>query len=474
MTITERVTAAIRAFRGPFRNPDGTFRLSPASAGATDATPGEIAFADARRLFPGKGNERYAQYNPSALVGQQGLRVFDDMRRDDQVKAALAFKKYTVISTGWTIQSPEGQPADWEPTRFARFVLENLDPDEIGSCTLDGDLYEILGALDYGYSVTEKIWAPIEDGEWAGHIGLRSLKTRAPHGILFSQDEFGNLAPDGIVQVTNRLTTGGRLPRNKFVLFTYQSQFGNPYGTSDLEAAYFPWWIKHNASKWLAMLLEALGIPPIFGLYDPQRYTPAQIDELKKIFQNLQARTFGIIPKPGGTTAQGGASTLDFWSPELAGQASRVFLPALEHLDQRISRAILMPSLIGLTNDTSQGSFARSRVHFDVFLLVVEAIRKDLERIVMEQQIIRPLLDLNFPGLTEYPKWQLFPITDDIRLEILNRWKDLVAGKVVVPQEDDEPHIRQLVKFPEKRPGTPEATGPTAPAAPAPAAAAAS
>lgn len=442
MTLTERI---VQAFR--FRNPNGSFRMAPAK---NEERPirGEVAYADPNRLFP--GSNKFSTFNPSKLVGSKGLAIFDEMRRDDQVKAALAFKKHACIATGWTVTSPEGQEEDWEVTRFAKWALENLDPHEIGSATLDGDMYEMLGALDYGFSLTEKIWGPVEDGEFAGLVALKALKTRSPHHITFAQDEYGNLADDGIIQAANGRFVGGKMPRSKFVLFSYQSQFGNPYGTSDLEAAYFPWWTKYNAIKWLAMLLERFGIPPIFALYNPQNYVgiPSALDELKKIFGNLQAATSALIPR--GTDEK----SLEFWSPSEAGSnATRVFIPALDYLNNALSRAILMPNLIGMTSDQSQGSYARARVHFDVFLLVVESIRKDLTT-VMNHQIIRPMLDLNFPGLKEYPRWAFLPLTDDLRLELLNQWGVLVDKMVVTPQDEDEKHIRRLVQFPERRPGT--------------------
>jgi len=440
MTFTERI---LQTFR--FRNPTGTFRPAPAKNQETPVR-GEVAHSDPRRLFP--GSDKFSTFNPSKLVGAKGLDVFDEMRRDDQVKAALAFKKHACIATGWTVTSPEGKPEDWEVTKFAKWVLENLDPHEIGSATLDGDMYEMLGALDYGFSITEKIWAPIVDGEFAGLVGLKALKTRSPHHITFAQDEYGNLADDGIIQATNGRFVGGKMPRSKFVLFSYQSQFGNPYGTSDLEAAYFPWWTKYNAIKWLAMLLERFGIPPIFGLYTPGQYVgTTTVEDLKKVFTNFQAATNAIIPRPN-------KDALEFWSPSEAGaNATRVFIPALDYLNNAISRAVLMPNLIGMTSDQSQGSYARARVHFDVFLLVVESIRKDLAT-VMNHQIVRPMLDLNFPGLKEYPRWAFLPLTDDLRIGLLNQWGVLVDKMVVTPQEEDEKHIRKLVQFPERRPGT--------------------
>ncbi len=429
MALVTRLSAALRAFQA-----NGT---RPAVAAPP---PGEIAFADPRRLFPGGYS---TPYNPSALVRRQGLRIFDEMRRDDQVKAALAFKKHAAIATGWQVTSPEGQPPEWPPTQFVRWVIEHhLDPGEVGGGTLDHDLYEILSALDFGFSVTEKLFAPIDEGPFAGLVGLKALKTRAPYDFFFDQDEYGNLRADGIVQEQNTRVKNGRLPRDKFVLFTYQPAFGNPYGCSDLEAAYRPWWVKDNSFKWLAMLLERLGIPPIFGLYNPNRYTPQQIDDLKQVIQNLQAATFGIIPRPA-------PGDLDFWAPELADQATRVFIPSLQEFDKAIARAILMPGLLGMTPEQPQGSFAKARISFDVFILVLEAIRKDLEQIVMMHQVVRPLVDLNFPGVQVYPQWRFLPLTDDTKLELLDKWTTLVGAEVVTKQPADETHIRKLVKFPD-------------------------
>ena len=66
---------------------------------------GEVSFADPSRLFPGGWS---TPYNPSELVGQRGLQVFDKMRKDDQVKAALTFKQHSVTAAGWSIKVPEG------------------------------------------------------------------------------------------------------------------------------------------------------------------------------------------------------------------------------------------------------------------------------------------------------------------------------------------------------------------------------
>ncbi|MBI4185312.1 MAG: DUF935 family protein [Proteobacteria bacterium] len=404
---------------------------------APAALAGEVAFADPLRLFSGQG---FAPYNPSRLVQRRGLDVFDAMRRDEQVKAALKLKKEAVIASGWDVISPEGRPADWEVTRFVRWALESL------AGTFEGALRGVLTALDFGYSLTEKVYEGPRPTPFGRRLVLAALKSRRPHGIAIRTDAFGNV--EAILQERPGGTL--ELPREKFVLFAHDGEFGNPYGTSDLEAAYRAWWTKDNAYKWLAMLLERLGIPPVFALYDPERFTAAQVDALKDVFRNLQALTNGVLPRPGAGP-EGGGPALEFWAPELAGQASRVFLPALDRFDRDIARAILMPGLIGMTPEETPGSLARARVSFDVFLLVVEAIRKELAAAVVEEQIIRQLVDLNY-GEAEtadaYPRFRFLPFTESARAEVLAGFERMVAVGVLSPGDDDERHVRALLGFP--------------------------
>jgi phage gp29-like protein len=417
---------------------------APTNGHRPEPVRGEVAFMDPRRLFPGG----FAQYNPSWLVGRRGLRIFEQMVRDDQVKAALAFKKHTILASGWQVSSPEGQPKDWEVTRFVRHTLTRLDEGADPFGTFELDLLEVLSGLDYGFSITEMVWEEETRGDFTGKLVLKALKARSPVDIRFEQDEFGNLLPDGIVQDGNPRQPNGRLPAEKFVIYVHEARFGNLFGTSDLEAAYRAWWLKDNAYKWLAMLLERLGIPPVFGLYNPNNYTAAQIDDLKKVIQNLQAATFGVLPRPM-------KDALELWAPELAGQASRVFIPTLDTLNKDISRAILMPGLLGLTPDLATGSYARAQVQFDVFIEVVEHIRRTVQQNVVQNQIIRPLVDLNYANVPAYPIWRFMPISDEVRLDILDRWIALTGARITTPQEEDEVHVRTLLKFPEKQAGAP-------------------
>ena len=421
----------------------------PSNGGSKSSPPmGEIAFSDPRRLLFPYGYS--SPYNPSQLVTRKGLEIFDKMMKDDQVKASITFKKMAAVSSGWEIVSPSDQPEDWDVSEFAKWALNNMKSVEdgiLGGSVTDA-LIEMLDAIVYGYSITEKNYGIVEHGEYSGMIRYDSLKSKRPHDFGFKVDQFGNLDSEGILQYQGGIGTKP-LPRSKFVVYVYGHKFSNWYGESDLESTYRPWWLKDNAYKWLAMLMERLGIPPVFGLYNPDHYNKAQQDDLKNIFKNLQAATFGVIPRKN-------ADDLEIKVVEAADNANRVFIPALAMLNSDIARSILMPGHMGLTPDESVGSYAKSKKVFDVFMMVVDHIRQELEGVV-NCQVVRPLMDYNFAGLASYPAFKFLPLTDEIRTDLFDKWMQAVAADTVVRQPEDETHIRSVLGFPTKDPSMPEA-----------------
>lgn len=397
---------------------------------------GEVSWADPLNLFQGR---MFTPYNPSQLVTRQGMKVFDRMRTDDQVKASMSFKKHAVLVSGWEVRPPEGKARDWEPVKFVKWVLDHIE----GS--LEETLIAVMSFLDYGYSCSEKVYYESQKGPFKNKIHLKAVKDRKPHTFDFKTDEYGNL-----LELQQTLPTGRKVfPPEKFVIFSHDKEFGNWYGRSDLEAAYRPWWCKVNTYQWFTMYLERLGIPPIFALYDPNAYNTKQKNDLKSVITNMQAATSGILPRPARPDGKA-EETLDFWTPQFSAQARQVFVPALDMFNRDIARSILMPGLLGFSPDVQEGSFARAKTHFDVFMMVVQYIRVRIEKRIMADQIIKPLVDMNFPDLDEYPVFKFLPITDEVRGDLLENWISMVEKGVVNTQERDEDHIRTLLKFPDR------------------------
>ena len=406
----------------------------------------EHARTDPGGLFAGWATG-YA-YNPSELISEKGVGIIDVMARDDQIKAAVNFKISAVCASGWTVKSPDGFANDWEITQFVQRRLSAM------TSAVERVVKDVLSAMIYGYSVSEMIFEIVEQGPDAGKIGLKAVKTRRPHEIRFDIDEFGNLREDGIIQIDRRSGRDLRLPAWKFLLYAHNAQFGNPYGQSDLEAAYRAWWLSDNAYRWLGMLLQRFGVPPVFLLYNPSGLSDAQNNALRSIISNLQNNTSALIPRSS-------REQMEFWTPELAGQVSSVFVPAIQMCKQDIARALLMPGLLGITPDNNQGSLARAKIHFDAFILSVEYLQKVIAESVITEQLVKTLVDLNYQT-DVYPRFEFLPLTDDTTEAMLSLYTDMVSKNILRRGEDDEHHIRRALGFPPPSDDPPASAAPGA------------
>ena len=114
-----------------------------------------------------------------------------------------------------------------------------------------------------------------------------------------------------------------------------------------------------------------------------------------------------------------------------------------------------MPGLLGLSPDSSVGSFARARVEFDVFVLMIDYLRSQVAGVI-NHQLVFPLTALNFGvDADEAPVFRFLPLTDDLRLEMFKTWTEMVAGQVVSKVKEDEEHIRKAFGMPSLDDSTP-------------------
>ncbi len=404
-----------------------------------DAMKTAEAYVDPSRLITA---QMFVPYNPSVLVTRKGLAVFDAMSLDEAVKAALAFKILAVLSGGWEVVSPGDEEDDWEVTTFVRDAFDHF-PGGWNSA-----LKKFLRALRYGYSCCEKVYAERDRGPLKGKLVLDRLVELKPHYIDFVTDASGKVEAIKQMPITGPGSNDGLFSPEKFVHYTYDREFENAYGKSDLEAAYRPWWVKDNAYKWLAILLERYGIPPLFAMYDPNQYQAANLEELKKVVKNIQTASMGIIPR-------GSKDGLEFWSQNLVAGSHALFMAALARFDADIAKALLQPSLTGFAQESgsqgaqSGGSLARANVSWKSFMMVVRELQSDVATNAVNSQIIPQLCDLNYPNLKAYPLFRFARPDDEAEVELFRLWSELVTGKVVNRVEDDERHIRKALGMPE-------------------------
>ena len=411
------------------------------------------------------GNNMYGvglTYNPDDLVGKKGLEIYKKMRIDDQIKAVLTMKKMAMLSTGWDVHSASQEPDDVEKREFVKWNLGNL----VG--TLEDHLFNLFTAYDFGFALAELVWYRIEKGKWAGRIGLKALKTREPFFYLFDSDAQGNLADDGIVYMGSvpdnlisiedwqkpKSNMGTRYPVNKFVIFSYNKEFSNWYGQSDLRSAFRSWWSKEILIRFMNIYAERFGMPTHVAKFPPGMSKPDR-DDLKKVIDQVQAKYGIVIPND---------VTIDLLQAGAGGWEG--FRSAIEMHNKFMARSILVPDLMGYT-EMQGGAYALGKKHFDMFLWIINRGQRDEEESIMGEQVIKRLIDLNWADTEDYPKFKFGSLTEEgsqakstilsmaLTAGLVNREEMWIRDYLGLPAKDPNIELPELPMLPQGGSGLP-------------------
>jgi phage gp29-like protein len=342
--------------------------------------------------------ERYAY--PGAVDGfprPLGLSVYDEMQADPLVRSALMVKKLGALAVPWRV-APANDSADaLEKVRFIEYAFAEMRGSVVGV------LFDAMDAIAKGYSVLEKV-LKIDDSEYAGKTIIASIKPKDPSLFGFDVDEFLNIK--GLT-----LTIPGEpqrsLPISKFIVYAHNSRYGQPMGESDLRAAHRHWAIKRELIRQWTAHLEKFASPTVTGKF--KRGTPEDAQAaLLDALDNVRRQAAVVYP-----------DDVEVALLDAGREARSSYLDAIDYHNREMARAILGQTL---TTEDSQrvGSLALGKVHLQVLIMQLAGLRRDLAECVMNEQIIRPLVALNF----SFGNWPVFQF-DEPELDVFR------TGRVV-------------------------------------------
>ncbi|WP_144498287.1 phage portal protein family protein [Bacillus paralicheniformis] len=344
-------------------------------------------------------------FNP----GDFDLDVYDKMLNDGKVKAAVDMIKLSATARGFNVVGD-----DAETKRYADFINENF---ELIHGNMEDVIGEMLTALEYGYSATEKVFEQKD-----GKIILKKMKTLDPHSITVKTNWFGDL--EWIMQRIGSKQI--KIPASKILWYAHDKRFGNPYGQSVLRTVYKHWYIKDKMYRFANIAYERYGTPLLIGNVADAK----DVSKMEKLLRKINGLT-GLAISGGDEIKAIQGSNADF-------------VGYIEHHDRMIMEGLLVPPmLLGLSRGQS-GSYALSGNQFDIFLIRLEALQRDLKSII-EEQVIRPLIDLNFPNVKKYPSFTFKPFTDEDITKLADVFDKMITAQVVDPTEE---WIREQLGFP--------------------------
>ncbi|MCG9895524.1 MAG: DUF935 domain-containing protein [Fimbriimonadaceae bacterium] len=301
--------------------------------------------------------------------GSLPLSVYDAMQKDAMVQTALTVKRLAVLAADWKIVPSSDRARDRSVAEFVHETLVNMN----------GSAHSVmLAAMDSfakGWSIQERVHEIRR-----GRLVLREVRPKNPSAFSMDQDEFGRLR--ALILRLPGLPER-RLDPSRFVIHIHRKSYDRPNGVSDLDAAHRHWQAKTKLLAAWQTCLERFAVPTVLGSFERGMSQDEQ-GQMLSALQNLAQATALVYPSEMEISTLGGQK-----------EPSSTFQEAIEFHNREIARAILGQTL---TTDEGRrvGSLALGKVHLQVFLLQMEAIRRDLADGVMTEQVIRPLVAANF------------------------------------------------------------------------------
>lgn len=359
-------------------------------------------------------------YNPDEL----GVSVYKQMMKDAEVRSAFNLIKFATLSRDWKIVQSEKAKKSEEIVKYLRWVFDHMDG------RLDGGLANLLLALPYGFSVVEVVYKIIEEGPFKGKVGLKKMKGLDPEFITFKTDKYGNLKK--VLQDSSELGDNSiSLPLDRLIVYTNEKEFGNFYGTSRLRAVYKNWFIKDVITKFWNIALERFGMPMLIGKVPSSK----DLVEMKDVLVNAQARS--------------SLALVDGWEVNalesgIGRSSGGDYKTCIDYHNSQMLKGLLVPG--SLMGEGQGGSFAKAKVSFDLFQLMLKSLEVDMGGIV-EQYLIKPLVNYSFGEQEEYPQFLFEPLTKAEFLELAKVFSLLVRNGVVGA---DEVWMRDMMRVPKR------------------------
>ena len=367
----------------------------------------------------------------AALKFPNDIEIYEKMSRSDaQVKAVLLMLSLPIRATQWFIRPKDSSK---KAQKIADFVEESLFGEYGVGLQLGFDEFikNVTTMFQFGHSIFEKVFEVKK-----GQIKWKKFAVR-PQSTVYDiyYDAVGDVTGIDQYLVKSNWETVF-IPVEKMLIFSHDMQQGNIRGTSVLRAAYKHWKIKDFLYKIVNVGVERnlVGTPVLIL---PENYTQEDKELADEIVTTLRSHEYGGVRLPFGFELQmfEGKRTLTDVQPYI------------DHQDQAIAKSILAQFMNLGSGGSSSGSFALSSDQSQMFLMMLDSAAKNICNII-NTHAIPELVGYNFSS-DLFPTLAFKPMNST---KLVNTLKTLVDGKMVLPDDDLEVYIRDMLDLPEANP----------------------
>lgn len=330
----------------------------------------------------------------------KGLKIYDEIERDCHAFAVLQKRKMAVIAREWTVDAASSSKLDMKAADLIRAQLANLSTeipdDEIlpQATGFDAACLNLLDATLKGFSVGEIMWTTDGKEIVAGEIRPKDQRrfafTKGRQGYRLNLLDWENMIE------------GNPVPARKFIVHTFGSKNGSPYGLGLGSRLFWPVFFKRQDITFWLTFVDKFASPTPIGTYP----RGAQPPEQAKLLDALQAiaHDAGVIVPEG--------MEVKLLEAQRSGSID-TYERLARYMDEQMSEAVL-----GETGSTNQsgggGSRARDEVGNEIRLELVKA-DADLLSGSVNTGLVRWITAMNVPGANPPRVWRDCQEPEDLK-----------------------------------------------------------
>ncbi len=350
--------------------------------------------------------EGYFLDNPDSTVLTEskgkGLKLYDEVDRDAHSGSVLQTRYLAVAGEKWEVTPGADDDRSREIAAYVTKVLKN--------CNLLQAAQELLQGILYGYYVGEIMWVELDK-----KIVPARILAKHPRRFGFSK------ARELRMLTKAQPREGEAVPERKFIVFSYGSS-DNPYGKALGQRLWWPVWFKKQGIRFWLIFLEKFGMPTGVGKY-PAGAKDADKKTLKDAVAAIHSETGIIIP-----------DTMVVELMEASRGGTVTYESLCDYMDRQISKAVLGQTLT-TEMSSSGGSYGASQTHDGVRQDIKEADAGMLAE-CFNETLIKWLVDYNFAGVIDYPKFGYITEKESVLKELAER-DAILVGKIGVKVAPD-------------------------------------
>ncbi|MDR0233700.1 MAG: DUF935 domain-containing protein [Zoogloeaceae bacterium] len=291
--------------------------------------------------------------------------------------AQLSTRKRAVSGIVPTVTPASDDPRDVEIADFIRARIP-----VIRAATSD-----MLDALGKGFSVCEILW-DTEGPKWVP----TSIVWRDPRWFVFDRVDGETLR---LKSDQNR--DGEPLRPAHHIIHKTAAKSGLPIRGGLARGAVWAFLFQNFSIRDWVTFIEQFGKPLILGRYDGA-VEEKDLSVLFEAVRSLGSDAAAILPN---------SMTIEFPEAARAKGDSGLWLDLMEYLDRQVSKLVLGQTLTADTSSSGGGAYALGAIHNEVRLDILEDDAGKLAETI-NRDLIHILVNLNFPNVGEYPRYNLF------------------------------------------------------------------